>query len=145
VRSRFDPRQRQKDFSSSHCVQTGSGAHPASCTQWVPGVLFPGVKPGRGVTLTTHPNLVPRSRMSRSYTSSLPQAPSRRVVGQLFNTRCHNSEDYNPNSPPIKPQISRSFAVFATTLRNAVVYAWKNVICISSRGWTPGLLAAAVP
>jgi hypothetical protein len=36
-----------KDFSSSLCVQTGSGAHPASCT--IPGVLTPGVKarPGR--------------------------------------------------------------------------------------------------
>jgi hypothetical protein len=35
-----------KDFSSSLCVQTGSGAHPASCTM---GVLSPGVKarPGR--------------------------------------------------------------------------------------------------
>jgi hypothetical protein len=39
--------------------------------QWVHGVfLSPGVKRGRGVTLTTHPHLVPRSRLSRSYTSS---------------------------------------------------------------------------
>jgi hypothetical protein len=30
-RSRFDPRQRQKDFSYSLCVQTGSESHPASC------------------------------------------------------------------------------------------------------------------
>jgi hypothetical protein len=29
--------------------------------QWVPGVLSPGVNRGRGVTLTTHPPLVPRS------------------------------------------------------------------------------------
>jgi hypothetical protein len=29
--------------------------------QWVPGVLSPGVKRGRGVTLTTHPHLVPKS------------------------------------------------------------------------------------
>jgi hypothetical protein len=29
---RFNRQQRQKDFSSSLCVQTGSGAHPASCT-----------------------------------------------------------------------------------------------------------------
>jgi hypothetical protein len=38
----------EKDFSSSLCVQTGSGAHPSS-VQWVPGVLSPGVKarPGR--------------------------------------------------------------------------------------------------
>jgi hypothetical protein len=41
--------------------------------QWVPGVLSPGVKRGRGVTLTTHPHLVPRPWMSRSYTSSPPK------------------------------------------------------------------------
>jgi hypothetical protein len=41
--------------------------------QWVPGVLSPGVKRGRGVTLTTHLHLVPRLRMSRSYTSSPPK------------------------------------------------------------------------
>jgi hypothetical protein len=37
-----------KDFSSSLCVQTGSGAHPASCTMGTGGP-FPGVKarPGR--------------------------------------------------------------------------------------------------
>jgi hypothetical protein len=37
-----------KDFSSSLCVQTGSGVHPASCTKGT-GVLSPGVKarPGR--------------------------------------------------------------------------------------------------
>jgi hypothetical protein len=29
--------------------------------QWVQGVLSPGVKRGRGVMLTTHPHLVPRS------------------------------------------------------------------------------------
>jgi hypothetical protein len=42
--------------------------------QWVPGVLSPGLKRGRGVTLTTHPHLVQRSRTSRSYTSSPPKA-----------------------------------------------------------------------
>jgi hypothetical protein len=36
--------------------------------QWVPGVLSPGLKRGRGVTL------VPWSRMSRSYTSLPPSA-----------------------------------------------------------------------
>jgi hypothetical protein len=49
-----------KDFSSSLCVQTGSGAHPTSCTMGTGGP-FPGVKRGRGVMLTTHPHLVPRS------------------------------------------------------------------------------------
>jgi hypothetical protein len=42
--------------------------------QRVPGVLYLGEKGGRGVTLTTHPHLVQRSRMSRSYTSSPPRA-----------------------------------------------------------------------
>jgi hypothetical protein len=50
--------------------------------QWVPGVLSPGVKRCRGVTLTTHPHLVPGSRVSRSYILS-PQASSCCVVGQL--------------------------------------------------------------
>jgi hypothetical protein len=60
-----------KDFSSSLCVQTGSEAHPAFCTMGTGGP-FPGVKRGRGVTLTTHSHLVLRSRMSRSCTSSPP-------------------------------------------------------------------------
>jgi hypothetical protein len=55
------------DFSSSLCVQTGSAAHPASCTMGTGGP-FPG-----GKSVTTHPHLVPRSRMSRSYTSSPPK------------------------------------------------------------------------
>jgi hypothetical protein len=42
--------------------------------QWVSGLLPPGLKRGRGVTLTTHPHIVPRSRMSRSYISSPPSA-----------------------------------------------------------------------
>jgi hypothetical protein len=61
-----------KDFSSLLCVQTGSGAHPASCPIGTGGP-FPGVKRGRGVMLTTHPHLVPRSWMSMSYTSSPPK------------------------------------------------------------------------
>jgi hypothetical protein len=41
--------------------------------QWVPGALSPAVKRGRGVMLTAHPLLAPRSRESRSYTSSHPK------------------------------------------------------------------------
>jgi hypothetical protein len=69
----FDPWHRRKDFYSNLCVQTGSGAHPDP-VQWVPGVLSPGLKRGRGAKLTTHPNIVPRSKMSRSYSSSPPSA-----------------------------------------------------------------------
>jgi hypothetical protein len=50
-----------EDLSCSLCVQIGSGAHPASCTMDTGEVLSPGVKRGRGVMLTTHPHLVPRS------------------------------------------------------------------------------------
>jgi hypothetical protein len=41
-------------------VQTVPGAHPASCTMGI-GSL-PRVESGRGVTLTSHPLLVPRSK-----------------------------------------------------------------------------------
>ena len=34
-------------------IQTGPGAHPASCTMGT--VSFPGVKSGQGVTLPPHP------------------------------------------------------------------------------------------
>jgi len=40
-------------------VHTGPGAHPVSCK--IGTGSFPGVKCGRGVLLTTHPLLVPRS------------------------------------------------------------------------------------
>jgi hypothetical protein len=62
---RFDLRQRQRIFPLASV--TSSEAHPASCT------IVTGWKLGRGVTLTTHPNLLPSSRMSRSYTSSPPK------------------------------------------------------------------------
>jgi len=45
-------------------VETGPEAHPASCT--VGTGVFPGVKSGRGVTLTPHPLLVVWSRKSRA-------------------------------------------------------------------------------
>jgi hypothetical protein len=74
--SRFDPRRRRKDFFSILCVQTSSGAHPASCTMGNGGP-FPGAKarPIRNVNHSPHP--VRRSRMSRSYTSS----PLKRLRG----------------------------------------------------------------
>jgi hypothetical protein len=45
-------------------IQTGPGAHSASCTMGTG--FFPGVKSGRGVTLTPQLLLVPRSRKSRA-------------------------------------------------------------------------------
>jgi hypothetical protein len=60
-----------KDFLSSLCVQTGSEASPASYPMGTCGP-FPGLKRGWGVTLTVHPHLVPRSRVSRRCISSPP-------------------------------------------------------------------------
>jgi hypothetical protein len=51
--------------------------------QWVPGVLSLGIKRGLGVTLTTHPHLVPRSRMSRSH-NSFPLVICMAVEGRLY-------------------------------------------------------------
>ena len=45
-------------------VQTGPGAQSASCTMGTGS--FPGVKSGRGVTLTPHPFLVPWSLKARA-------------------------------------------------------------------------------
>ena len=53
-------------------VQTGPGAHPASC-KMVTG-SFPGVKCGRVVLLTTHLLLVPRSWKSRAILLPTPWA-----------------------------------------------------------------------
>jgi hypothetical protein len=49
----------------------GPEAHPASCTMGTES--FPGVMLGRGVTLTPHPLLVPRSKIEYSYTSTIPK------------------------------------------------------------------------
>jgi hypothetical protein len=43
-----------KDFSSSLCVQTGSGAHPDTCTTGNGSPLPRAKKQGRGVALTAH-------------------------------------------------------------------------------------------
>jgi len=52
-------------------VQTGPGAHPASCTMGTRCFLG-GVKSGRGVTLTPHPLLVSLVMKKYSYTSTPP-------------------------------------------------------------------------
>jgi len=59
-------------------VQTDPGAHPATCTLGTGS--FPGVKSGRGVTLTPRPLLVPWSRKSRAI-SLLPLWVVRPVQG----------------------------------------------------------------
>jgi hypothetical protein len=62
-RQRFDHRQRQRTFPQVSASRPVLGPTDLPL-QWVPGVLSPGVKGGRSVTLTTHFQLVPRLRMS---------------------------------------------------------------------------------
>jgi hypothetical protein len=76
--SGFDTRQGQRIFPLASVSRPALGPTQPP-VQWVPGV-----KCGRGVTLTTHPHLVQRSWMSRSYISSPPQAPPWRVEGLLW-------------------------------------------------------------
>jgi hypothetical protein len=52
---------RSRDMSLLHSFQTGSEAYPASYTMGT-GDSFPGVKAPGGMKLTSHLNLVPRSR-----------------------------------------------------------------------------------
>jgi hypothetical protein len=52
-RPRFNPRQRQEDFSSNLCIDWLWPTQPP--VQLVPGVFSPGVKRVWGATLTIHP------------------------------------------------------------------------------------------
>ena len=67
-------------------VQTGPGAHPASSTMGTGS--FPGVKSGRGVTLTPHPLLEPWSWKSRAI-PLLSLWAVRPVQSLSFCTRAH--------------------------------------------------------
>ena len=70
----------ERDFPP---VQTSPGAHPPSCT--VGTGSFPGVKYGRGVTLTTHPLLVTRSwKQSRAILLLTLWATTGPVTGTLY-------------------------------------------------------------
>ena len=70
----------------STLVQTGPGAHPASCTMGTG--FFPGIKSGRGLTLTPHPLIVPWSWNGRAI-PLLPLWAVRIVQSRSSCTRVH--------------------------------------------------------
>jgi hypothetical protein len=143
-------RQRRKHFSCSPCVQTGSGTHPASCAMGSGGP-FPGAKarPGRDADHSLH--LVSRSRMSRSYTSSIPRR-LRGVQWHSFNftiasnmpqhplvliTRIHPAVDdslYNLNETPA---LNASIEIAA---ENRCIYRLRNTLSVAqTMGYSVGL------
>ena len=63
-------------------VQTGRGAHPASCTMGTDS--FPGVKYGRGVKMTPHSLPVPWSWKSRAIPLPTLWATTGPVTGSVF-------------------------------------------------------------
>jgi hypothetical protein len=109
--SEFDPRQRRKDFSLASVSRPALGpTQPA--VKCITGILSPGLKRGRGVTLTTHPHLVPRSRMSRNEMYLLSPKRLRGVLWNKKKTWRHTPEDSHlwhrwkfiqENFPPLGP------------------------------------------
>jgi len=81
----------RRDFSHL----SGPEAHPASCTMGTG--CFPGVKSGRGLTLTSHPLLVPWSRMSTAI-PLLPLWAVRPVESLSACTRVHFTFTFTTNS-----------------------------------------------
>jgi hypothetical protein len=100
--------------------------------QWLPGVLYPGVKRGRGLTLTTHPHLVPWSWMSRSYTSSLPSV----------SMACSGAALYSYNSVDSAVFLKRMPIVVSQPIQNAMLL--RNQV-YSQRFWKEKLVIASYP
>jgi hypothetical protein len=98
--------------------------------QWLPGVLYPGVKRGRGMMLTTHPHLVPWSWMSRSYTSSLPSVSMACSGAALYSYNSVDSAVFLKRMPIVVSQPIQN----AMLLRNQVYSQrfWKEKLVIAS-------------
>jgi hypothetical protein len=72
-----------EDFSSSLCVQTGSGAHPASCSMGTGGP-FPGGKAQPGHDADHSPLSSAEFKNEQELYLLSPHAPPWRVAGSLY-------------------------------------------------------------
>jgi hypothetical protein len=116
--------ERGRGFASNLCIQTGSGAHPASYTMGTGG-SFPVVKRSRGLMLTIHPLLVPRLRKSRSYTSSHPNAPLWSVTGPLYlYLTLHASLINFTNSAQITTNFSNDTKKYTSRKEHLIILAY---------------------
>ena len=116
-------------------VQTGPGAHPASCTMG--SGFFPGVKSGRRALTTTHSILVPRSWKNRAIPLPTLWATTGPVTGTrylykhcvvhycstLFTTRFSNYMKF------VKKIYMQNF------LRNAAIASCHNVLLAYRLNW----------
>jgi hypothetical protein len=68
------------DFSSSFCIQTGSGAHPEVGARG----FFPGGKAWPGCDADHSPASSAEVKKEYSYTSSHPNAPLWSIMGPLY-------------------------------------------------------------
>jgi len=81
-------------------VQTGPGAHPASCTTGTRS--FPGVKYGQGLLLTTHPLLVPWSWKIRAIPLPTLWATTGPVTGTVYTHTIQIQVQSKPQSTYVK-------------------------------------------
>ena len=118
----------------SEPVQTGPGAHPASCTMGTASFL--GVKCGRGVLLTPHPVQVPWSRKSRAI-SLLPLWNLQPVQSFSACTTVHFNFTYT-STPPM----DRTACTEPQCLYNGALYLY---LYLYSPYGPYGLYRASVP
>jgi hypothetical protein len=106
-------------------VQTGPGAHSASCTMGT--ASFQGVMSGRGVTLTPHPLLVPWSWKSRAI-PLLPQWAVRPVqsLSACTKVQLHTSQRCFPHVSFTRT-VSKGEA---SVIDSAYIIIWMVHFCI---------------
>jgi hypothetical protein len=97
--------------------------------QWVPWFLSSGLKRGRSVTLTTHSHLVPRSRMSRSYTSS-PLNRHKMCTGTVLALAVSAFYGKAFRIIFIKLFICSLYVVISDTKKNAIIHLYEFRVCI---------------
>ena len=102
--------------------QTGPGAHPASCI--IGTGSFPGVKSGRGVTLTTLTLLEPWSRKNRPI-PLLPLRAVRPVQNISACTTVHFTFTYT-STPPM----DRTACTEPQCLYNGALYLYLYLYCL---------------
>jgi len=99
--------QWRRDFSP---IKIDPGAHPASCTMGTGSFL--GVKCSRGVLLTTHPLLLPRSWRVELYLHPLGHTGPETGTLYLFYIKMHGAKNIKSSSHASKLNLCKNYAAF---------------------------------